>query len=300
MPRFPLAALLPLLWATSAAAQPAPADTLTEAAGWYTQAVASLNLTQAAYANWQEGGINALAATANTTGQFARVRGSIRQVHDARLSFGVVQQDTLAVRKATDVLRYALRVQYTGFGVWQPTFATELRTQLASGFDYNPTAQRYPELADRIVPGERLKVSDRFAPAFWTQSVGIAYEPGTWFRGRVGLGVKETIVTIPRLRPVYGNAPDQPWRVEAGVDALLEAQGEPFENVRLRSRLSLFQAFTSIAEGAPDALWENTAHLRVNRWLQVNVEAVALYDRDVSERVQLKEVVSVGLSLILL
>jgi hypothetical protein len=291
-----LAALL----AAAAAAQPAPADTLTEAAGWHTDAVLALNLAQAAYSGWQEGGVNTLAATAQTTAQFARVRGEVRQVHDARLAYGIVQQDTLAVRKATDILRYAFRLQYTGFGAWRPTFATELRTQFAPGYDYNPSAQRYPELAPFIVPGQRLKVSDLFAPAFWTQSVGVAYDPSAWFHARVGVGLKEAIVHIPRLRPVYGNAPDQPWRVEAGMDALVEAWGEPFENVRVRSRMSLFQAFTSFAEAAPDLMWENTAQVRLNRWLQVSVEATALYDSDVSARIQLKETLAVGIAFTLL
>jgi hypothetical protein len=281
-------------------AQTTPADTLSEAAGWFNRAVVSLNIAQSAYVNWTEGGVNAMSATAATSGQFARVIGGLKQVHDVRLAFGVLQQDTLEVRKAADVIRYALAVQHTGFGPWQPTLATELRTQFAAGFDYNPNPDRYPSLQHRIVRGERLKVSDLFAPAFWTQSIGLSYDASSWYRVRAGVGLKETIVMIPRLRPVYGNAPDQPVRVEAGLDALVEASGEPVENVLVRSRLSLFQAFTDVAETAPDAIWENVVQMRVNRWLSVNLEAVAMYDRDVSERIQLKEVLSLGLSVTLL
>lgn len=292
--------LVLVIASTPARAQEAVVDTLTEAHGWHQELRTTLNLAQAAYSHWQDGGINSLAATVNTTGRFARVYHGFRQRHDMRFSFGMIRQDTLALRKAVDILRYAFDLQLPAPGAWRPTFATELRTQFAQGFDYNPTADKYPSLAERITPGRRLKISDAFAPATLTQSFGVAYEPDGWFRGRVGVGAKESIVHIRRLRPVYRNRLDQPIRVQAGLDALLEARGEPFENVEVQSRLSLFQAFTAFSESAPDAFWENLVRFRVNSWLHVDLEAAALYDRDVSNRLQLKEVISIGVAVAVL
>jgi len=294
------AATLVLLLAPAAGAQTAVLDTLSEGYGWHTELRSTLNLSQAAYANWQEGGLDALAATANTNGRFARVRRGFRQRHDVRLAYGVLRQDTLSMRKAVDILRYAFDLQLPAPGAWRPTVATELRTQFAPGYDYDPSPARTPALAAFIVPGQRLKVSDAFAPATWTQSVGVAYEPQGWFRGRAGLAARQTIVHVRRLRPVYGNRPGEPIRTQAGLDALLEARGEPFENVHVQSRLSVFQAFTDFSEAAPDAFWENLVRLRVNSWLSVDLEVAALYDRDVTARVQLKEVLSVGLAVDLL
>ena len=284
----------------AASKSPVASDTLTEGHGWLTELNAMLNLSQAAFVNWQEGGFNTLAATSTVNGRFARVQGSFRQRHDTRLSFGLVKQDTLSARKANDMIRYAFDLQYVQDSPVRPSVATEIRTQFAAGFDYEPTAGKYPTLVDRILPGQRLKVSDFFAPAVWTQSLGMAYEPEGWFRARAGFGFKQTIVTIERLRPVYGNRIDEPIRFQAGLDALLEARGDIFENVGVQSRLSVFQAFTQFAEAAPDLLWENTVRMRVNRWLSVNGEFVALYDRDVLNRVQLKEVLSIGVSVALL
>jgi len=291
-----------LAWPVSdaSASEVAPPDTLTEAHGWLTELGITFNLAQAAYHEWQEGGLSSLTVASNVNGRFARVTGDFRQRHDTRLAFGLTRQDTLPMRKSMDVIRYSTELQYTGLGAWLPTLASELRTQFAPGFDFGPTVERYPELAFLIRPGERLKVSDFFSPATWTQSIGLAYEPEGWFRFRAGLGLQESIVMIERLRPVYGNRPDQAVRLQAGLDALIEARGEPFENVRLQSRLTLFQAFTQIAESAPDVVWENLVQLRVNRWLSVNGEIVALYDRDVLDRVQLKQTAAIGISFMLL
>ena len=140
-------------------------------------------------------------------------------------------------------------------------------------------------------------MSDFFAPAIWTQSLGITYDPDRWYTARLGFAVKETIVTIDRLRPVYGNALDETVRVEAGLEFLAEAQREVFTNVLLTSRLSLFNAFNQLGNTAPDVVFENLLTLKVNDWLNTNLEFVTLYDKDTIDELQLKEVLSVGVAI---
>ena len=296
---FLLLASLSILLATasdSAQAQDEE-EPLTVAEGWRSKLTGQLAFNQAAYSNWQEGGLDALAFTAGTNGRFARLIGQFKQTHDTRLAFGLVKQDTLQFRKAVDVIRYAFQFQYTGTGDFQPTFATDIRTQFTAGFDYDPAVEDYPTLADRIEPGERLKVSDFFAPAIWTQSLGVTYDPGAWYTARLGFATKETIVMIDRLRPVYGNALDEAVRLQAGLEFLAEVQKDLFENVNLQSRLSLFQAFNQIDSAAPDLVLENILQLKVNDWLNTNLEFVTLYDKDTIDEIQLKEVLSIGIAI---
>lgn len=290
--------LLLVFGAAESQAQDEPPPPLTEEEGWRSILAGQLSFSQAAYSHWQEGGLDALALTASTAGRFERLLGAFKQTHATRLGFGIVKQDTLDLRKAEDVVRYAFDLQYTGTGVFQPTVATEIRTQFTAGFDYDPEPEDYPSLA--VVPDERLKVSDFFAPAVWTQSLGVTYDPNRWYTVRLGLGTKETFVLIERLRPVYGNALGEPVRVQAGLEALAEAQREVFENVLWQARLSLFQAFNQFNEAAPDAVFENLVQLKVNDWLSTNLEVVMLYDEDTIDEIQLKEVLSVGVAIILL
>ena len=273
-----------------AAAQDNP---LTEEEGWRSSLAASLAASQSAFVNWQEGGVNALAATSALEGSFSRISGHVRQDHEMRFALGILKQDTLDVRKAEDQVRLASAVLYNAPGPFEPTFSAELRTQFAAGYDYNPEAGEYPSLT--YLPGRELKVSGFFAPAFLTQSLGVTWDPKPYARARLGLGLKETVVGIERLRPVYGNRPDQAVRVESGLDALLRFQKEVLENVSFRSRLSSFYAFQGFAD-APDVLWENGLVMTVNKLLNVTIEGALLYDADVSDDVQLKEVVQVGIS----
>ena len=285
----PLSLLL-LLTAPVAAAQD---DPLTEEEGWRSDLAASLAASQSAFSNWQEGGVNALAATSALEGSFSRILGRVRQDHEMRFAFGVLKQDTLDVRKAEDQIRLASAVLYNAGGPFEPTFSADLRTQFAAGFDYNPAADKYPALV--YAPGQQLKVSDFFSPAFLTQSLGMTWDPKPFFRARFGLGLKETVVGIERLRPVYGNRLDQAVRVESGLDALLRFQKEVLENVTFRSRLTSFYAFQGFDE-APDVLWENGLVMKINSLLNVTVEGALLYDADVSRDVQLKEVVQLGIA----
>ncbi len=274
------------------------ADTLTAADGWRSDLVASLTGNQAAFSNWQEGGIDALAGTAALDGRFDRVVGGFLTKQKVRLALGVLQQDTLDVRKAVDVIRYEGRAEVDSQQLVRPAASVSVRTQFAPGYDYTPTPEEYPTLP--VTAGRELKVSDAFAPLVLNQSLGVAVRPGGGLVARLGLGLKETVVAIARLRPVYGNALDQTVRVEAGLDAELAFEREVMENVTYRTRLAAFQGFNQIATDAPDALFENVLLLKVNDLLNVQLQADALYDADVSADVQLREVLSVGLSVGLL
>lgn len=273
-------------------------DTLTAADGWRQSLTASLAGNQAAYSNWQEGGVDALAVTGSIDGAFDRVIGDVLTTQAFRLALGALRQDTLNVRKALDVIRYAAAAEWGVERRLRPAASVGLRTQFAPGFDYAPVADDYPSLT--VVPGEPLKVSDFAAPLILTQTVGVAYRPGGGVVARTGLGLKETVVSIERLRPVFGNAPDQGVRVEAGLDAELILERDLMENVSLRSRLAGFQGFGQIGQEAPDVLFENVLLLKVNDVLNVTLDADALYDADVSEDLQFREALSLGISVGLL
>jgi hypothetical protein len=68
--------------------------------------------------------------------------------------------------------------------------------------------------------------------------------------------------------------------------------------VFIKSSLGIFGAFTDI--GSPDVNWSNLVTMKVNSWLNVNFELITLYDRDVTSDVQVREVLSVGVLLVII
>lgn len=291
------ALLLLLLPAPALAQEEAAEEAGEDSLGvWDLTLSSKLSGSQAAFQNWTEGGINALAVTAGFSGKANRTTERWEQTYDLRLSFGLVRQDTLDLRKADDLIRLGASLQYEGNGflrTFNPTLAATARTQFATGFNYDEVPDELqPEVGpERDTP---VKVSAFMSPGTFTQTVGLTYDPRPWIAQRVGLSSKQTVVTIERLRPLYGLASGNQVRVEVGLASTTEFDRELFENVRLKSTLGLFAAFNDVDQ--PDATFENILTMQVNKWLGVDFEFTTLYDRDISEDLQVKEVLSVGVT----
>ncbi len=257
---------------------------------WETDLGATLTASQASYHNWTEGGVSTLASSARITGTTVRMSSNWKQTFEGRLAVGVVRQDTIRLRKAEDVIRLLATIEHRDEGFFRkfsPTLTSGIRTQFAPGFNYasNPFGD------DQRLP---VKVSDLFSPATFTQSLGLTYGVDWGFSQRIGVAVKETVVLIERLRMLYGVDPAGPVRFQVGVESFTEVDKDVFENVLLKSSLGLFAAFNQ--EELPDMLWENVVVMNVNKWLSADFKFVALFDRDLSDRVQLQEALSIGFS----
>lgn len=285
-----VALLLPFLpvRAQQAAAQAPPADTVY---AWKLSLLGSVNGAQAAYSNWTQGGLNSLAVTSSLDGKAERETPMWGQTHTVRLAYGLVKQDTLDVRKADDIIRLETALRYRGDGFFRhlrPTAAMTFRSQFMAGYNYD----KNPFKDGRTPP---VRVSDFFAPGIFTQAIGLTYQADGWFKQRFGLGGKQTFVAARSLRTLYNLRRDQLVRVEAGLEARTDVDARVAENVRYISSLGLFAAFNR--PDVPDVTWDNEVRMKVNSWLSTNLQASLLFDRDQSKLPQLKEVLSVGVSI---
>ncbi len=272
-----LALSVPAIWAQSDA-RDSTATTLS----------ASLAGSQAQFSNWQQGGLNALAVTSGISGEHERFDDRWEQTYEMNLALGVVKQDTLSFRKSDDLIRLEAALRYRGdgfFRTFEPTVAATFRSQFAPGFNFD----KDPLDGARTPP---VKVSDFLAPGIFAQSIGLTYEQGTWFRQRLGLGLKETVVTITRLRPLYNLDLDETTRLEGGLESRTDVNRVLAPNVRYKSSLGLFAAFNQ--PDLPDVTWDNILTLKANDWLTTKLEVVVLLDRDVDPGAQVKQVLSVG------
>ncbi len=266
----------------------------TDAAAWKPSLIAKTAGSQVGFQNWAEGGVNTLGLNLGLDGKLEKTTVGWTQTHEMRFGYGLVKQDTLDVRKAEDIIRIASALEFTGggfFGKLTPTFAFQFRSQFAPGYNY----QNNP-LGDGRTPP--VKVSDLMSPGTFQQSIGLTFTPNEWFKQRIGLGAKETVVVIEKLRVLYGVDADRQIRYEAGIETFSEFDREIATNVHYKSTLGVFAAFNKPEN--PDLLWENYVTMKVNNWLVVNFEWVVIYDTDVSSKAQFKEVFSVGVSYILL
>ena len=275
--------LVVLAVALPAAARQVPPDS----SAWTREMNGKLSVTQAGFYQWADGGTNSLAVSAGIDGKATHLQGNWTQLYEMRAGFGFLDTDTLKFRKAEDLIVLKATFSYAGdgfFARFQPTALATFRSQFWEGFDYNR----------RRADGSFGKVSDALSPATLVQQVGLTVETTSWMRQRFGVAAKETVVLIERLREKYKLDPDESIRYEVGLGLITDVDASLAQNIQYKSTLSLFAAFNQ-AE-APDILWENLLIMKVNSWLSTNVEWVFLLDRDRSNSLQMREVLSVGIT----
>lgn len=277
---------------------------------WDYEMLGKFSFSQAAYKDWKEGGgVNSLAFTTSLGGTAERGGQHWAQSHDLRLVLGFINQEDRELRKSEDLIRLQSALRYQGgdfFRVFNPTIAGNLRTQFAAGFNYSSNPYpgpgenpAYPDGHPRADEEAPVQTSAFFAPATITESLGLTYEPTESFQMRLGAAAKQTVVVEPDFRLLYGVDRNNVARVEAGTEFASSFDYRLIEDVRYRSRFNLFFSFNQ-AERPPDIIWENVINMQVNDWLSTDLEFVALYDENTTRALQLKEVISVGISVALL
>ena len=273
---------------------------------WTTDLSGKFSGSQAAYSNWQEGGTSSLAFASSVDGTAERRGKRWIQRHTARFAFGIVRQDfdqddQSEIRKADDLIRLESTLRYQGegfFRIFNPTIAGNLRTQFASGFAFPGQDSPYPDdspLGGEIPDGETRLVSEFFSPAFLTESIGLTYEPDEWVSMRLAAASKQTVVRNEGLRILYDVDLDQAARVEAGAEYALDVDQAITDDIRYKSSFNAFFSFNQ-SEDPPDVLWANLLQLKVNDYISTELEVTLLYDKNVDDQIQLKEVLSIGVS----
>jgi hypothetical protein len=244
--------------------------------GWAHSLVGAVNLTQASFTNWVQGGQNALSYQmlfdGNSTQNMERTNWS----NTLKLAFGQSRLADQGLRKTDDEIYFETLLIYKLGMVINPYASATVRTQFARGFAYDPL-------------GKGTEISAFMDPGFFTQSVGAAYTPATGIKTRLGVAMRE-IVTKNHTQ-YTGGATSQTW---GGAESVTDVNWNFAENMVLTSRLELFAPFKSIDQVY--VRFDNSIAAKVNKWVSVNFNVQLMNDVTVSPKTQVKEVLAIGLS----
>ena len=258
--------------------------------GWTKTLVGALNLTQNRYSsNWTKGGENSVAWKGVIETKWENNAARTNWKNSGKLVFGQIKQGSQGVRKSDDELNVESVLTYKVGQYLNPYLSFNGLTQIASGFEY-PTDKT------------KIKVSSSFAPMFLRQSLGLGYKPSEQFVTRLGISVKETIVSDDGLiagsaitfRERYGNKPDENMRVETGIESTTDLSVKLAENVLFKSKLELFSSFENF--NTADVAWDNTLAAKISKYFSVNFNVYAFYDEDILTEVQVTQAVAFGLT----
>ena len=255
------------------------ADTLD---GWQASWVWGLNGAQAAYNNWSGGGTNTISATGSTVFGLRFRKDRFAYALDTNLKYGKARISGEGTRKTDDRIAVNNKFSYQFNNERWSAFANvNFSTQFDEGYDYS-------------VEPDSL-ISNFFAPAYFTQIAGVAYTPTGYFSAQGGLAMKETIVSDDELTGTYGLEEGKNIRFEPGYSTGLFFEKILFSNIKL---VSSVETFTNLQKSisSTDIHFSNELIGKINDFMNMSFQYAMVYDDDFSKRVQIKQVLSAGVS----
>ncbi len=251
--------------------------------GWQKDVIGSLNLTQAAFDNWTQGGENSLAWQLNLNAKFINDQAKFRWANTGKVAFGKSKIGDQESRKSVDEIRLETVYTYKLNKYLNPYASAYGETQLAKGYKYTDTS--------------RVAISNFFDPAYFVQSAGLEYFHKEIIKSRLGAALKETIAD--KYAVLYSDDPEtdneiEKSRVELGAESVTELSLKLAQNLLYNSRLELFSTFEAL--NSTDVRWDNVVSAKVAKYVEVTLNVQLLYDRDISRKRQLKQALALGLT----
>lgn len=250
--------------------------------GWKSQVVGSLNLTQAQFDNWTQGGENTLAWQVNMNSAFELNREIFNWTTTGKVSYGQTKIGDLESRKSADELRVE-SVYLRKLGVYvNPYVSALVQTQITRGYEY--------------IEEERFPISNFFDPGYITLSAGVGYEPVPFLKTRLGAATKTTITREFAVRLTNDPETDTVEKIdtEFGALSVTELRMPLSESILLTSKLDLFSNLESVKQ--IDVRWDTIISAKVARYVDVSLNIELLYDSNISPKRQLKQLLSLGMS----
>ena len=253
----------------------APGDT-TKPFGWAQSVVAGVNLTQASFTNWVQGGQNALSYSLWFNGAAVQNLQKTNWSNSLKLAFGQARLGGEGIRKTDDEIYFESLLIYKLAMTVNPYASVTVRTQFATGYTYDAN-------------GVGTAVSAFMDPGFFTQSLGAAYTPAAGIKTRLGFAMREVLTS--KHNQYSGGAKSQVW---AGGESVTDAKWEFAKNMTLISRLEIFAPFNPVSDVF--VRFDNSIAAKVNEYVNVSFNVQTVYDGSVSGHMQVKQVLAIGLS----
>lgn len=259
--------------------------------GWNYSWVAGLNGSQASYSNWAKGGVNNISGNAHSTisGKYREGRFAYGALLGTR--YGKSKIEGEGTRKTDDLLLiknrflYDLAERESDFSIFGDV---DFRTQFDKGYNYGAGPD-----------GGDVLISKFMAPAYFSQSAGIAYIPNDIYSFKAGLGMKQTIVTDDSLATDYGLDLGSNFRNEAGITLGASYEYPIVKNFLLSSSVETFTNMNR-SISSTDIYFSNQLTGKINSFMNTSLRFELVYDDDFSEEVQMLQVLSLGVSFILI
>ena len=259
-----------------------------EDSAWDYSLRTSFTGSNSTYRSWSQGGVDNISLLGSTgfsseykKEQFTFSKNINLRYGQSRIGDGdFVKSDDL-IRVRTQIRRLFRDERFSTI------FNLNFESQFAKGYDRLTTDSEQP----------RVMLSRFLAPAYINQILGLSYNPDEHIRFESGLAMKQTIVRDTTLSTRYGLEPGDTFRNEAGFSLLIGYERRIMESIYYSGYI---ETFTNVNKNlaSSDLLFVNEITGQINRYISANVEFVLAYNDDVTDDLQIKQIISVGFNYI--
>jgi hypothetical protein len=257
---------------------------------WKTKTSVGINVNQAAFSdNWKGGGVNSLAIGALVNYKAEYSKESYSYVSELILQYGKVKNKSQLQKKTTDRIYWDNKAAIQMSKNWYFFGSVNFESQFDKGFSYPKDAQG----------NERENLLSKFmSPGYLTESIGFEYKPSKFFSTRIGTGTaRQTFVLDTNLYKTnannFGVKKGKNFRNELAFQIVTSFEKEIFQNVTLKTRYNMFIPYDNF--GHIDYRLDVNLVAKVNRFMNVSITGVGLYDRDTDSRLQGSQTLALGL-----
>ena len=259
---------------------------LPEKDGWQKAGTFIINVQQGALRNWVSGGEQntlGIAMLFNYNLNLKKGKHSWNNYFDIALGF---QNATSfgQFRKTDDRIDVTTKYGYQISKKWFTALLVNFNSQSLTGYNYTDTGNN--------------KISGFLTPGKITVSAGIDYRPDKSLSLFVSpITTRFLLKKDPDfyITDKFGVPPNKRSYTELGAFATAKFAKAFTKWALYTGRLDLFSNYKRNPEDV-DLFFTNLLSLKFNRWLATNISADIVYDDDILKRIQLKEVLGIGLT----
>ena len=293
MSKFYLIAILIFL-ATYSHAQVIRVDSTTY---WKKSFRTGLNVNQAAFSsNWKAGGVNSFGFNALLNYKASYKKNKTSWDNQLDFLYGMVNNEGQGYRKTLDRIYMETKVGHDLNEKWSLTTSINFLSQFDKGYKFQKDANgvEYGTL-----------ISDVFAPAFITSAWGFEYHPVSYFKLTLSpFSPRVTIVAdnngrfdaVDLVKP-YGVNVGETTRFEwLAFQLAAEFNKDIAENLNLKWRYVMFANYQTLDAKTIDHRLDIGLTAKVNKFMNVSLGGIMIYDIDQDSGVQLAQAFTLGIA----
>ncbi len=268
---------------------------------WKTKTSIGINVNQSSFSNnWSAGGVNSLAVGGLVDYRAEYRKDDYSYLSVVNLQYGKIKNKAQLQKKTTDRIFWentgAIKVSKS----WNFYSSITFESQFDSGYSYSTN--------NGVESG--VIISKFMSPGYLTESVGLEYKPNKFFSTKFGTGAARQTFVLDNKELTdaafahdgtvktdnYGVPVGDTFKNDMAFQVVSTFEKDIFQNVNLKTRYEIFVPYNNF--GYMRHRLDVAMTAKINRFMNVSMTGVGLYDRTTSSKIQGSQSLAMGVAFV--